>query len=189
MKKPLLIVISSPSGGGKTTICKRLINDPTSPVFGNSRFSISATTRKIRGSEVDGVDYYFFTKEEFEEKIKRGEFLEYANVYGNFYGTLTSEMNTEKHVLFDIDVEGHSQIKQKMEALSIFLLPPSIEVLNQRLNLRGDLSREDLEKRLEEAKNEIACADKYDYKIVNENLDKTFAEVCEIIKLKLHNQS
>ncbi len=189
MKKPLLIVISSPSGGGKTTICKRLINDPTSPICGTSRFSVSATTRKIRGSEVDGVDYYFFTKQQFEEKLKNEEFLEHANVYGNFYGTLLSEVNQEKHTLFDIDVEGHSQIKQKVETVSIFLLPPSIEALKERLNLRGDLSKEELEKRLEEAKNEIACADKYDYAIVNKNLDETFAKVCEIIRLKLHDQS
>jgi guanylate kinase len=188
MIKPLLIVISSPSGGGKTTICKMLINDPSSPIFGNSRFSISATTRKIRGNEVDGVDYHFLTKQQFEEKIAKEEFLEYANVYGNFYGTLLTEAKSEKHTLFDIDVKGNAQIKQKADALSIFLLPPSIETLKQRLKLRGDLTEEDLKNRLEEAKIEIARAGEYDFQIINENLDDTFIKVCEIIRLKIQSQ-
>jgi guanylate kinase len=179
--KPLLIIISSPSGGGKTTICKKLISSQQSPIFGKARFSISATTRKIRQGEESGKDYHFLTKEEFEEKIKNDEFLEYANVYGNFYGTLKTEIKPNFATLFDIDVEGNRQIKAKTKTLSIFLLPPSIEILKQRLILRGDLTEQDLKRRLEEAVVEISCAGEYDFQIVNEDIEKTFESVCKII--------
>src|SRR5574343_1818414 len=122
-----LIVISSPSGGGKSTMCKMLSTRLDSPLFEKVGFSISATTRKIRANEVNGIDYFFISQNEFEEKIRQNQFLEWANVFGNFYGTLKSQILQDKHTLFDIDYQGQIQIKQQIpEAISIFLTPPSI---------------------------------------------------------------
>jgi guanylate kinase len=177
----LLIIISSPSGGGKTTICKKLLSDNSSPLFEKAQFSISATTRKARGSEINGVDYIFLSKEEFEAKIQANEFLEHANVFGNLYGSLKSEISKTKHTIFDIDVAGHNQIKAQTEALSIFLLPPSLDVLKQRVSSRGDLKPEEIETRISIAPSEITESYKYNYIIINNDITQTFQAVCGII--------
>lgn len=177
----LLIIISSPSGGGKTTICKKLLSDNSSPLFEKAQFSISATTRKARGNEANGVDYIFLSREEFEVKIKANEFLEHANVFGNLYGSLKSEISKTKHTIFDVDVAGHNQIKAQTEALSIFLLPPSLDVLKQRVASRGDLKPEEIETRISTAPSEIMESCKYDYIIINNDINQTFQAVCGII--------
>jgi guanylate kinase len=187
--KKLAIVISSPSGGGKTTICNKLINDVKSPLYGKVRFSISATTRAKRGEEVDGRDYYFLSKEEFENKIQNGDFLEYAEVFGNYYGTLKSEVNSDKHIIFDIDVAGQRQLKDKIEILSIFLLPPSINELEARINKRGDLTKEQIQKRISGAKKEIEHFSNYDFTLINKDVEQTFNTMCDVIFayfVKLH---
>jgi guanylate kinase len=202
----LLIVVSSPSGGGKTSVCKKLISDKTSPLYNNVQFSISATTRKMRTNETNGKDYHFLTREEFERKLKNDDFLEHANVFGNLYGTLKSEIIHEKHTIFDIDVVGYKQIQNKTEflksgnlgynqninILSFFLLPPSIEELKERLILRADLTKEEILNRIKEAEKEINSAHIYDFTIVNKTLDRTFDTICDIIssylyKLKFNN--
>ena len=178
----LSIIVSSPSGGGKTTICKKLISDSSSPLFNKAKFSISATTRGVRAGEEHGKDYHFLSLGEFEEKIKNNEFLEHANVFGKLYGTLKSEISQEKHTIFDIDVEGHKQIKaQDIECLSIFLLPPSMDILKQRVKARGDLQLEEMEKRLKQAEMEIKEAKNYDFVIINQDLNQTFKTICDIV--------
>ncbi len=188
----LAIVISSPSGGGKTTICQKLINDAKSPLYGRVRFSISATTRAKRGEEVDGREYYFLSREEFEKKIQNDDFLEYAEVFGNYYGTLKSEANSGKHIIFDIDVEGQKQLKNKIETLSIFLLPPSIMELEARIHKRGDLTQEQIKIRINEAKKEINHISNYNFAIINKDVEQTFNTVCDIIFayfVKLHPEA
>lgn len=189
MHNKLLIIISSPSGGGKSTMCKKLIEDTSSPIFGKSQFSVSATTRTARKAEVEGKDYFFLSKADFKNKIKQNEFLEYADVFGNFYGTLKSQISTAKHTLFDIDVQGHAQIKAQTDALSIFLLPPSIDILKQRLRQRGDLTKQDEEKRINEAINEIKYTHDYDYILINSEIEKTFNAICGIISSNLLKKS
>lgn len=189
-KQKFLIVISSPSGGGKTTICKKLLQDPTSPLYQKAEFSISATTRKPRLGEIEGKDYFFLSREVFEEKIQKKDFLEHADVFGNLYGTLKSQISTTKHTLFDIDVQGHKQIKQNVKALSFFLLPPSIDTLKKRIQSRGDLSKEEIERRLATVSTEVSCAQSYDYILINETIETTFSIISGIISsylFKAHN--
>lgn len=181
----LLIIISSPSGGGKTTVCRKLLTESYSPIFEKAEFSISATTRPKRGNELHGKDYLFLSKEEFEGKIKADDFLEHANVFGNLYGSMKSALSQTKHTIFDIDVKGHNQIKSKTKALSIFLLPPSIAILKQRVMARGDLTEKEIETRILAAPSEIAESYKYDHIIINNDLEKTFIAVCAIISSHL----
>jgi guanylate kinase len=174
-----LIIISSPSGGGKSTICKKLMNEQSSPLFGNVEFSISVTTRPKRSHETNGKEYHFVSQTQFQEMVKAGEFLEWAEVFGNLYGTLKKNISQTKHTLFDIDHQGHSQINTSKlpSILSIFLLPPSIETLKQRLETRGDISPEVISRRITGANLEIASANHYDFIIVNQDIQKTF-EMC-----------
>lgn len=185
MNNRLLIVISSPSGGGKTTICKKLLSESASPLYGNLRFSISATTRKMRTGEVDGEDYHFLTLEEFNKKLENGEFIEHANVFGNMYGTLLSEVNCKEHVIFDIDVAGFKQIREKIAVVSVFLMPPSMDVLRQRLIKRGDVSLEEIEKRLKIAQQEVKQAHEYDFIIVNNDPERTFNSICDFLSSEI----
>lgn len=192
MHNKLLIIISSPSGGGKSTMCKKLISDTNSPIFGKCDFSISATTRAPRAGEIEGKDYFFLSKDQFEEKKSKGEFLEYATVFGNSYGTLINQISQTKHTIFDIDVQGYEQIKQKTKALSIFLLPPSLDILQERIQKRADLTRQDEKLRLIEASKEIEKSTSYDFILINEDVEKTFQAICGIISsaiLKNSNQS
>ena len=174
-----IIILVSPSGGGKSTMKKRLIED-----FDQIQFSVSATTRAPREGERDGVDYYFLDRREFNEKIQKKEFLEWEVFYnGTMYGTLRSvvenDLNKGYFVLLDIDVLGAKNVKQMYgsEALAIFLSPPSIQVLKERLQARGTEDPESLQTRLERAENEMAYANEFDVNIVNNDLDKAYAKI------------
>jgi guanylate kinase len=173
------LIFSAPSGSGKTTIVKHLLaNNPT------LGFSISASTRDRRGrTEQDGKDYHFLTPEDFKKKIDNNEFIEWEEVYaGNFYGTLKSEIEriwrSGKDVVFDVDVKGGINLKKYFgeKALAIFVKVPSVDVLKQRLQIRGTESEESLSRRLFKAKFEMAFADKFDVVLLNENLDQSTAE-------------
>ena len=170
-----LIVFSAPSGAGKTTLVKYIIE-----TFNDIQFSISATSRIARGKEKDGVDYYFLSNEEFKAKVQNEEFIEYEEVYGgNYYGTLKSELdriwNANKIAIFDIDVVGGANIKNMFpnETLSIFVMPPSIDVLKNRLLERGDVSSEQINVRVKKAESELDYASKFDNIIINNDLEES----------------
>ena len=170
-----LIVVSAPSGAGKTTLVKYIIE-----TFNDIQFSISATSRIARGKEKDGVDYYFLSSEEFKAKVQNEEFIEYEEVYGgNYYGTLKSELdriwNANKIAIFDIDVVGGANIKNMFpnETLSIFVMPPSIDVLKNRLLERGDVSSEQINVRVKKAESELDYASKFDNIIINNDLEES----------------
>lgn len=179
-----IIIFSAPSGSGKSTIIHHLLGQNF-----NLEFSISATSRKPRGAEKDGVEYYFLTPEEFRKKIANDEFLEYEEVYTDtFYGTLKSEIgrihNAGKIVLFDVDVVGGVNLKKIFgnQALSIFVMPPSIEELRNRLINRGTDTPEVIDKRLAKATYEMSFAPQFDVIIENDDLDRAKREAEEVIK-------
>lgn len=179
-----VIIFSAPSGAGKSTIVNYLLGEDL-----GLEFSISATSRAPRGREVDGKEYYFFTADTFREKIREGRFLEYEEVYpGCYYGTLQSEVEriwSEGHtVLFDVDVVGGVNIKKKFgdRALSVFVQPPSVDVLRQRLTGRGTDSPDKIEERLAKAEYEMAFADKFDTIVVNDCLENAFAEAIRKVR-------
>jgi guanylate kinase len=173
------LIFSAPSGSGKTTIVKHLVN--VNPDLG---FSISASTRDKRGrTESHGKDYYFLSPEEFKRKIDSGEFIEWEEVYeGNFYGTLKSEIDriwqSGKNVIFDVDVKGGLNLKKYFgdRALAVFVRVPSLEVLKERLHDRGTESAESLSRRLFKAKFEMTFQDQFDVVLVNENLNKSLTD-------------
>ncbi len=176
----MLFVLSAPSGTGKTTVADRLLKSCP-----KVKRIITTTTRPRREGEVHGVDYIFIDREEFERKIEEGYFLEYANVYGHYYGTPKDQVlkNEEEGIdsLLVIDVQGAKKIKDAYpESVLIFLMPPSIEELRRRLLGRG-YGRENLEQRLQKAEEEIACARHFDYIVVNEFIDKTVEALHMII--------
>jgi len=183
MKQGKLIIFSAPSGAGKTTIVKHLLKK-----FPSLSFSISATTRELRGDEKKDKDYYFISKEDFLHKVAHQEFVEFEEVYnGTFYGTLRSEIqriwNDGKHVIFDIDVEGGLRLKRKYEddALAIFVQPPSLEVLKERLTGRGTDSAEKLQERFIKAEKELGYANKFDVILKNYELDTACAEAEKLV--------
>ena len=173
----MLIVISGPSGVGKGTICKK-VSDQT-----GIRIAISATSRDKRKGETEGKDYYFIPEEEFKLRIERGDFLEYAVVYGHYYGTLKTEL-TEGDVILEIDTQGGMKLlKENPDILSIFLVPPSLEELRDRIIKRGREPVEAIEPRLKAAEAEIAIGHKrYKHVITNDDVDRTAKEVAKIIK-------
>jgi guanylate kinase len=183
MKKGKVVIFSAPSGSGKSTLVHFLMEQD--PSFG---FSVSATSRPPRGEEKNGVEYFFFTPEEFRAKIEADEFVEYEEVYpGRYYGTLKSQVEEQlksQNVLFDVDVVGGCNIKQFYgeRALSIFIQPPSIEALRQRLEGRGTDTPEVIEDRLAKASYELTFAPKFDKVIVNDDLEKAQAETLEVLK-------
>lgn len=178
------IVLSAPSGSGKTTLAKALMQQPELQLA----FSISATSRVPRNTEQDGKDYFFLSAEAFQQQIEKGAFVEYEEVYpGKFYGTLYSEIDRiwaqGKDVVFDIDVEGGLNIKRKYpkETCSIFIQPPSLEILAQRLHRRNTDSSDDIQTRLQKATQELAMADQFDHIIINDNLDQAQSELLRIV--------
>jgi len=185
MAQGLLIVVSGPSGAGKGTICKQLIQkEPT------LKLSISATTRKPRLGEIDKQNYYFMTVSEFEEMIQKDEFLEYANVYGNYYGTpkkyVIDEIQKGNHVLLEIDTQGAFQIKKKYpEGVFIFILPPSMKELKHRIVGRGTETQEAIERRYQSAFDEISSLKEYDYYVINDEVDKAVEKIQAIIQAEM----
>ena len=185
IKKGKMIIVSAPSGSGKSTIVNWLMQEH--PEL-NLYFSISCTSRAPRGTEQNGVEYFFISPEEFKEKIARGEFLEYEEVYEDrFYGTLKEQVETQRmngeNVVFDVDVKGGCSIKQYYgdEALSLFIQPPSIDELKRRLMNRGTDTLEDIEKRLSKASYELTFAEKFDKILINDDLEIAKAKALEIV--------
>ena len=181
MGKGLLYVISGPSGAGKGTICKRVLDEL------DIDLSISMTTRKPREGEVHGVNYYFVTREEFQKRIAEDGFFEYAQVYDNFYGTpkqmVMEQLAKGRDVLLEIDTQGALNVKKAYpEGVAIFLLPPSLEELRKRLTGRGTETPEAIELRLSKTLNEISCMTEYDYCVVNDDLEVAVDQVVSIMK-------
>lgn len=184
-RRGLMLVLSSPSGAGKTTISRKLIQMDTSFTL-----SVSATTRARRPNEVDGADYYFTSEPAFQDMIRNGEFLEYAKVFDNYYGTprepVERSLAEGRDVLFDIDWQGHRQLLESArdDVVSIFILPPSQEALHRRLISRGQDSEEVINRRMAKAPDEISHWTDYDYVLVNEDLQETTATVQGIIEVE-----
>ena len=189
--KPLFIVMSASSGCGKSTLIDMLLQEYPDIVY-----SISCTTREIRGEEEDGLDYHFMKKERFEELIGENAFIEYANVHGNYYGTLKGpieEVLAEGNsMILDIDVQGAAKVREYVRSLpntdpmkigyvDIFIMPPSMEELRARLEGRGTDSREVIEKRLANAGGEIDRAGEYMYKVTNDDLAMAYKRLCDLI--------
>lgn len=180
-----LIIFSAPSGAGKTTLVKHLLNIKDLKL----EFSISACTRKRRDNEVQNKDYYFLTVDEFQAKIEDNAFIEWEEVYKNqYYGTLRSEIDRIKannnNTIFDIDVRGGVNIKNQFgdDALAVFVMPPSIEELSERLESRGTDSEKKIQKRLKKAKYEMRYANKFDKIIINKDLDNALKKAEEIVR-------
>ncbi|MDF7826446.1 guanylate kinase [Pontiellaceae bacterium B12227] len=189
--RPLMIVVSAPSGCGKSTLCDRLVDE-----FPKIISSVSCTTRAPRGEEKDGEHYFFLSKKEFKERIKQGEFLEWAKVHGNYYGTLEDTvlyaMEEGNHVLLDIDVQGAKQLRESLVRLDprhpirrgftdIFISPPSMEELEKRLRGRGTDEEKVILKRLENAAGEMESAKEYSFQIINDDLEKAYHELKTVI--------
>ena len=189
--RPLMIVVSAPSGCGKSTLCDRLVDE-----FPKIISSVSCTTRAPRGEEKDGVHYFFLTKKEFKERIKHGEFLEWAKVHGNYYGTLEDTvlyaMEEGNHVLLDIDLQGAKQLRESLVRLDprhpirrgftdIFISPPSMEELEKRLRGRGTDEEKVIKKRLDNAAGEMEFAKEYSFQIINDELEKAYHELKTVI--------
>lgn len=181
-RKGVPIVISAASGTGKTSLCRRLLK-----TLSHTARSISYTTRAPRGDEVDGVDYHFISAEAFDRMIEADEFIEWAEVFGNRYGTglqaTRDQLSGGVDVLLDIDVQGGRQIRDKLpEALMIFLLPPSMDELRRRLVNRAEDAPEVIERRLQEARVELAASDPYDYLVVNDDFEQAAADLRAIVR-------
>ena len=192
-RRGLVLVISSPSGAGKTTICKNIIEK-----VDNVSLSVSVTTRKKRKGEIEGKDYFFKTNEEFIPMMSNNEFIESAKVFGNFYGTLKAEVLQKIEdgidVLVDIDWQGTRQIEKHMpeDIVKIFILPPSIKELEYRLGNRASENKEDFNKRMSEARKEISHYNEYDFVIINEEIDIAVKLVKAILyseRLRKHRQT
>jgi len=180
--KGLLLVLSGPSGAGKTTLCRLLRKN-----LGFS-FSVSHTTRPPRAGEVEGQDYYFVDRKTFEEMIRRGAFLEWAEVHGNLYGTSWEEVNQKlssgQDLLLDIDVQGASQVRQKLgsQAIFVFIMPPSFEELERRLRGRGTEEESTVALRLARAREEMNYASWFDYVVVNDKLEQALEDLRAIVR-------
>ena len=191
MSKPLLIVVSAPSGAGKSTLCDRLLAE-----FTDIDYSVSCTTRDPRGAEVDGEDYFFMTREGFEARVANGDFLEHAEVHGNLYGTLKATVEDafaeNQSIIMDIDVAGAAQVRDHVATLpadnplrrgfvDIFISAPSLEELRRRIVTRGEDSPEAIELRMRNAVEEMKAAPLYRYHLVNDDLERAYAEFRSII--------
>lgn len=190
-----ILILSGPSGCGKSTLLKYIYQN-----ISNYYFSISTTTRSPREGEKDGVDYFFVSKEEFEKDIEAGNFLEYAKVHDNYYGTslkpIKDALSKGKLVIFDIDVQGHDIVREKLNDIvtSVFITTASLKVLENRLTSRNSDSLDVIQKRLINAKSEINSFDKYDFLIINDDLQKASQEILAVanvalLKAKLFNKN
>ena len=186
--EPLLIVVSSPSGAGKTSVCKKILEKDDS-----IQISVSATTRKPRQNESDGIDYNFISRDDFQNKINDNQFLEYANVFDNLYGSLIEDVEkitkSKKDVLFDIDWQGTQQLYQSKpnNLVSIFILPPSKDEIENRLKQRKSESGDDesiINQRMSKFKDEISHWVEYDYVVINKNLEICANEILNIIRVE-----
>ena len=183
MRRGLVLVVSAPSGAGKTTLCRKLLE--TDPQIS---FSVSHTTRPPRPGETHGKDYFFVDRETFEEMIREGAFLEWAKVYQHYYGTARDQVEKAlaqgRDILLDIDVQGAFQVRERLgrDAVLVFILPPSLEELERRLRRRGTEDEETIKKRLSFARGEIARAREFDYLILNDELDKAFKGLLSVLK-------
>jgi len=189
MRQPAVFIISAPSGSGKSTLVNRLMQDVR-----QLRFSISYTTRAPRGKEKHGESYYFVTRAEFEERLGLGEFLEHADVFGNYYGTHQSELDFAAcdgcDLVLDIDVQGAAQLKEKIrDAVTIFILAPSREILEQRLRARGEDAEEVVRTRLRKAAEEIRQYGQYDYVLVNREVEESAAALASIVRAERTRRS
>jgi len=179
-----LIVLSAPSGAGKTTLCARLLKDLSDRV----RLSISTTTRAPRGQEVHGTHYFFVSREEFQEQIEQDAFAEWALVHGSYYGTskqfIHDNLRQGKSVLLDIDVQGAASLRNTFghQCLTIFVAPPSMEQLEDRLRARGTDSDEVIRKRMKNAEAEVARAHEFDHQILNDDLDRAYSELLAVVR-------
>ncbi len=189
----IVFIVSAPSGSGKTTLTNQLMK-----LVEGLEFSISYTTRKPRGSEVNGREYFFVQRPAFEAMLQRGDFLEHANVFGEYYGTakrfLEEARRQSKDLVLDIDVQGAAQVKQKLpEAVSVFILPPSRQELEKRLRQRSQAehvhSQEVIERRLQEARKEIENYRKYDYIVVNDRLEDSIDKLKAIVAAERQRRS
>ena len=181
-RKPTVIVVSAPSGAGKTTVLARVLRD-----LGGIRFSVSHTTRAPRGAERDGVEYHFVDRPGFERLLAEGSLLEWAEVHGNLYGTGLSEIERARaagvDILLDLDVQGAAQVRRRIpDAVTVFILPPSYDVLEARLRGRGQDDEATMRRRLAAAGREIDAFENYDYAIVNEDLDGSVEELKSIVR-------
>jgi guanylate kinase len=186
IRKGLLLVVSGPSGAGKGTICKELLE--RNPAI---NISVSATTRNPRHGEVDGVNYHFLTKEQFEERIEDNGFIEHAKVYDNYYGTpkanVLEVLDRGEDILLEIDIQGAMQVRERMpEGIYVFILPPSMSELKNRIIKRGSETEESLNKRFSSAYQEIDFIKKYDYYIINDNLERAVTTLESIIRAEKH---
>ena len=184
IRRGMLLVVSAPSGAGKTTIVKEILK-----AYPNFGFSVSATTRSKRPGEVDGKDYFFLPRSEFEKKIAAGELVEHEEIYSNYYGTLKSEvekaLSNGKDIVFDVDVNGGLSIKNKFpEAVLIFIKPPSIETLRNRLKGRGSETDEQIDRRMERVEMELEKSAGFDYIVTNDELKRAVNGVFGIINKK-----
>lgn len=190
MKKGAILVLSGPSGAGKSTIIHASAKE-----IGDFYFSISTTTRQPREGEVDGVDYYFVSKEEFEEDIKAGHFLEYAMVHGNYYGTslkpVRDALDMQKLVIFDIDIQGHRLVRAKMADIttSAFITPPSLHSLEKRLRDRSSDDESIILQRIANAKDEIKAVGEYDFTIINDKVEDAVREFIIVARASRLKQS
>ena len=192
INRGLVLIVSSPSGAGKTTICKKLIQD-----IENLNLSVSVTTRLKRQNEIDGKDYFFKSDEEFDKMVKQEKFLEHARVFGYSYGTLKSEINSKItngiNVIVDIDWQGTRQIEEHIpdDIVKIFILPPSIKELEKRLGARATESQDSFEKRMSEARKEISHYNEYDFVIINDDVQESVNKIKLILNsenLRRHRQ-
>lgn len=180
-KRGLLLVVSGPSGAGKGTVCKKVIEDNNNIII-----SVSATTRKPRVGEVEGVSYFYKTKEEFEDMIKNGQLLEHARVYDNYYGTpkqaIYDQLENGTDVILEIEMQGAMQIRKKYpQAVFIFILPPSLTELKNRIVNRGTETVEQIEKRMSSAYSEIELIKDYDYYVFNESITYSAEQIMNIV--------
>jgi len=178
-----LVILSGPSGSGKSTVIRRLLADPPGPL----RLSVSATTRPARPGEIEGRDYYFWTRDRFEKELAAGAFLEHAVVHGtNYYGTLNSEVEPYlargEGVVLDIDVQGAEQVRRsRPDHLSVFLMAPSMDEYERRLRARGTEDEANIRRRLQAARDELARAAGYQYQITNDDLARAAAELRDVV--------